>query len=37
MLIGKQRFGFAMSQARHSVGEKDLALFEELAEKPKAG
>jgi transitional endoplasmic reticulum ATPase len=37
MLIGKRHFNFAMSRARRSVGEKDLALFEEFAEKQKAG
>ncbi len=30
MLITKSHFNFAMSRARRSVGEKDLALFEEL-------
>ena len=37
MLIGKRHFNFAMSRARKSVSEKDLALFEEFAEKQKAG
>jgi transitional endoplasmic reticulum ATPase len=37
MLISKQHFNFAMSRARRSVNEKDLALFEEFAEKQKAG
>lgn len=37
MLIGKKHFNFAMSRARRSVSEKDLALFEEFAEKQKAG
>jgi len=37
MLIGKKHFNFAMSRARRSVTEKDLALFEEFAEKQKAG
>lgn len=37
MLIGKSHFNFAMSRARRSVTEKDLALFEEFAEKQKAG
>lgn len=37
MLITKRHFNFAMSRARRSVGEKDLALFEEFAEKQKAG
>jgi transitional endoplasmic reticulum ATPase len=37
MLITKSHFNFAMSRARRSVGEKDLALFEEFAEKQKAG
>jgi len=37
MLIGKRHFNFAMSRARRSVSEKDLALFEEFAEKQKAG
>merc|ERR1712232_1044221 len=37
MLIGKRHFNFAMSRARRSVTEKDLALFEEFAEKQKAG
>ena len=37
MLIGKRHFNFAMSRARRSVTEKDLTLFEEFAEKQKAG
>lgn len=37
MLIGKRHFNFAMSRARRSVSEKDLTLFEEFAEKQKAG
>lgn len=37
MLITKAHFNFAMSRARRSVSEKDLALFEEFAEKQKAG
>jgi hypothetical protein len=37
MLITKAHFNFAMSRARRSVNEKDLALFEEFAEKQKAG
>jgi len=37
MLITKRHFNFAMSKARRSVSEKDLALFEEFAEKQKAG
>jgi len=37
MLITKKHFNFAMSKARRSVSEKDLALFEEFAEKQKAG
>ena len=36
-LITKRHFNFAMSRARRSVSEKDLALFEEFAEKQKAG
>lgn len=36
-VITKRHFNFAMSRARRSVGEKDLALFEEFAEKQKAG
>jgi len=35
--ITKKYFNFAMSRARRSVSEKDLALFEEFAEKQKAG
>lgn len=37
MVITKSHFNFAMSRARRSVSEKDLALFEEFAEKQKAG
>jgi transitional endoplasmic reticulum ATPase len=37
MLILKRHFNFAMSRARRSVTEKDLALFEEFAEKQKSG
>jgi len=37
MLITKRHFNFAMSKARRSVSEEDLALFEEFAEKQKAG
>lgn len=37
MLITKRHFNFAMSRARRSVSEKDLALFEDFAEKQKAG
>lgn len=37
MLITKRHFNFAMSRARRSVSEKDLALFDEFAEKQKAG
>jgi len=37
MLIGKRHFNFAMSRARRSVSEKDLTLFEEFAEKQRAG
>lgn len=37
MLITKLHFNFAMSRARRSVSEKDLALFEEFAEKQRAG
>jgi len=37
MLITKRYFNIAMSKARRSVGEKDLVLFEEFAEKQKAG
>jgi transitional endoplasmic reticulum ATPase len=35
--ITKSHFNFAMSKARRSVSEKDLTLFEEFAEKQKAG
>ena len=37
MLITKRHFNFAMSRARRSVTEKDLTLFEEFAEKQRAG
>lgn len=37
MLITKRHFNFAMSRARRSVSEQDLTLFEEFAEKQKAG
>lgn len=37
LIITKKHFNFAMSKARRSVSEKDLALFEEFAEKQKAG
>jgi transitional endoplasmic reticulum ATPase len=37
MLITKHHFNFAMSRARRSVGEEDLALYEAFAEKQKAG
>ncbi len=37
LMITKKHFNFAMSRARRSVSEKDLALFEEFAEKQKAG
>lgn len=37
MLITKRHFNFAMSRARRSVGEQDLQLFEDFAEKQKAG
>lgn len=37
MLITKKHFNFAMSRARRSVSEKDLAVYEEFAEKQKAG
>mmetsp|Transcript_12639 Transcript_12639/g.26722 ORF Transcript_12639/g.26722 Transcript_12639/m.26722 type:complete len:921 (-) Transcript_12639:1766-4528(-) len=36
MLITKRHFNFAMSKARRSVSEQDLALFEEFAAKQKA-
>lgn len=36
MLITKSHFNFAMSKARRSVSEQDLALFEEFADKQKA-
>jgi transitional endoplasmic reticulum ATPase len=36
-VITKRHFNFAMSRARKSVSEKDLVLFEEFAEKQKAG
>merc|ERR1712127_172631 len=35
--ITKAHFNIAMSKARRSVSEKDLTLFEEFAEKQKAG
>jgi transitional endoplasmic reticulum ATPase len=37
MLITKRHFNFAMSRARRSVGEKDLVLYEDFAEKQRAG
>eukprot|EP00551_Chaetoceros_affinis_P005635 CAMPEP_0203675386 /NCGR_PEP_ID=MMETSP0090-20130426/20169_1 /ASSEMBLY_ACC=CAM_ASM_001088 /TAXON_ID=426623 /ORGANISM="Chaetoceros affinis, Strain CCMP159" /LENGTH=926 /DNA_ID=CAMNT_0050541565 /DNA_START=32 /DNA_END=2812 /DNA_ORIENTATION=+ len=37
LMITKKFFNIAMSRARRSVSEKDLALFEEFAEKQKAG
>lgn len=37
MLITKRHFNFAMSRARRSVSEKDLALFEEFVEKQRSG
>jgi len=37
MLITKAHFNFSMSKARKSVSEKDLTLFDEFAEKQKAG
>jgi transitional endoplasmic reticulum ATPase len=37
LLIQKSHFNFAMSKARRSVSEKDLTLFEDFAEKQKAG
>ena len=37
MIITKRHFNFAMSKARRSVSEQDLTLFEEFAEKQKAG
>jgi transitional endoplasmic reticulum ATPase len=37
MLICKSHFNFAMSRARRSVSEKDLALYEAFSEKQKAG
>ncbi len=37
MLITKRHFNFAMSRARRSVSEKDLALFEAFSEKQRAG
>lgn len=36
MVITKRHFNFAMSKARRSVNEQDLALFEEFADKQKA-
>jgi len=37
MLITKAHFNFSMSKARKSVSEKDLTLFDDFAEKQKAG
>eukprot|EP00934_Nitzschia_sp_Nitz4_P005822 Nitzschia sp. Nitz4//scaffold113_size70149//31866//34611//NITZ4_005949-RA/size70149-augustus-gene-0.83-mRNA-1//1//CDS//3329533338//5812//frame0 len=37
MLITKRHFNVAMSRARRSVSEKDLALYEEFAEKQRSG
>lgn len=37
MLIKKSHFNFAMTRARRSVSEKDLALYEDFAEKQRAG
>jgi len=37
MMITKRHFNFAMAKSRKSVSEKDLELFEEFAEKQKAG
>lgn len=37
MLITKRHFNFAMSRARRSVSEQDLALYEEFAEKQQSG
>ncbi|GMH97730.1 hypothetical protein TrST_g162 [Triparma strigata] len=37
MIITKRHFNFAMAKARRSVTEKDLVLFQEFAEKQKAG
>merc|ERR1711957_119185 len=37
MLITKKHFNFSMSKARRSVSTKDLELFDEFAEKQKAG
>merc|ERR1719199_1996957 len=36
MIITKKHFNFAMSKARRSVSEQDLAVFEEFTEKQKA-
>lgn len=36
MLITKRHFNFAMSKARRSVSEQDIAVYEEFAEKQKA-
>ena len=36
-LVTKRHFNVAMSKARRSVSEKDLVLFDEFAEKQKAG
>lgn len=37
MVLTKRHFNFAMGRARRSVSEKDLQLFEDFAEKQKAG
>lgn len=37
MLITKRHFNIAMSRARRSVSEKDLAVYEEFAEKQRSG
>merc|ERR1711865_572054 len=37
MIVTKTHFNFAMSKARKSVSEKDLTLFDDFAEKQKAG
>lgn len=37
MIITKKHFNFAMTRARRSVSENDLALFDDFAEKQKAG
>jgi transitional endoplasmic reticulum ATPase len=36
MIITKRHFNFAMSKARRSVSEQDIAVYEEFAEKQKA-